>query len=71
MSEPEMEVLEIDGHRWATIAEAARVTGRPSITVYKAREESRLPWRLLAGRLVVDIDAAIELWPAGEPEPAV
>ena len=63
-----MEVLELDGVRWATIKEAARVVGRPNITVYKARGESRLPWRELAGRLVVDIDAAMALWP--QPEPA-
>ena len=70
MCKDELEILELGGVRWATVAETAHFVGKPEITLYKARDAGRLPWRLLAGRIVVDIDVALVLYPAPEREPA-
>lgn len=59
----QIEVMEIDGRRWVTVADAAREVGKPEITLYKAREANRLPSRIVYGRVVVDLDVARELYP--------
>ena len=63
-----MEITEIDGVKWVTVSDAALSVDKPDITIYKARDAERIPWRMLAGRIVVDLDAAKALWPQAEME---
>ena len=65
----DVEVLQIDGRQWVTVADAARVAGKPEITLYKARDAGRLDSMKVVERIVVDLTQVRELYPQPEPEP--
>ena len=65
----DVEVLQIDGRQWVTVADAARVAGKPEITLYKARDAGRLDSMKVVERIVVDLAQVRELYPQPEPEP--
>jgi len=59
----DVEVLQIDGRQWVTVADAARVAGKPEITLYKARDAGRLDSIKVVERIVVDLAQVRELYP--------
>jgi hypothetical protein len=67
-----IEGLAQGGRQWVTIRDAARILGRPTVTLFWARSKGLLSWEKRYGRYVIDLDEARARYgrPETQQEPA-